>query len=658
MMSMRSLVSSNSNLFQLLDSVSYCQSCATLRSLRNSRAPRQRNVLTRHASSLSSATAVNASKTVPPRLGPLHEALLEVQKKAATHVNLSRLQLALQGLESESPTVRLAVLGLSVHDTARRVIRLLLADALDPEEPWEKQLLRIDPEHSEAVLIRYGQMPNTSLPQSRTTIPVLWLPSSILQRNNLEILVTTVHAPTSSRTSNGATLTSDTFLSPMSGTPTAVSGRRTVISQPVYRSLLVVNGLDELLFAAQLLASTQFGQLYRKLVDLAVNLQSHSIQELESILVFDADAAEAGLAAIRTSIEKALLYEEKWVQSGLPALSRWLTRSSASDNTKQLSSPVRNLALSVLANAHQTILAETDKASLELDRAKISTATRANLEEAVDHFGRAAHLELQSGLTSAWSSRNWRKLAWYKLFWRVDDVGLIVADLISSAWLPATERSAYELSGRLVQAGISPFETDAVHKDTILMTKPVHQPSHPNPALSPLLATGGPTVVEPVLFNKGGEVEVAMTSIPQPKPLSSTISSARRTHINNAILELTATAQQLVFRTLSITGLTAGMSGLAYFSVTAGSIYEAGTIVALGSAFAARTMQIGWQRACKGFEEGLMDVGRSLIRHMEKRLHQLVREGGKKAADSFEAESRKAAINAVVRAQEILRQIH
>src|SRR5690349_3916057 len=110
----------------------FCPSCAAWRlSVPTPSASSPPPGRTRHASTLVSSTAVNATKQIPEAYRNLHEALGDVKKKASAHVNLSRLQLALQGIESESPTTRVAVLGINAQTTARRVVRLLLADALN-----------------------------------------------------------------------------------------------------------------------------------------------------------------------------------------------------------------------------------------------------------------------------------------------------------------------------------------------------------------------------------------------------------------------------------------------------------------------------------------------------------------------------------------------
>ena len=115
-----------------------------------------------------------------------------------------------------------------------------------------------------------------------------------------------------------------------------------------------------------------------------------------------------------------------------------------------------------------------------------------------------------------------------------------------------------------------------------------------------------------------------MSLPPQPIPLSASISSTRADQINRAITNLSFTAQQLVFRTLTITGLSAGLSGLTYATLTPGSLYEAGTIVALGTAFALYRMQGSWQRATKDLEDLLFDEGRQIIQRIVDRMKELV----------------------------------
>lgn len=106
--------------------VFFCPSCATWRRTISTRRksyrpstgtstsiggiiPRGRNgVLNAQRQNLATSSAINAGKNVPPRFRELYAALNRVGDVATDRVNLSRLQLALRGLESEEPLVRVA----------------------------------------------------------------------------------------------------------------------------------------------------------------------------------------------------------------------------------------------------------------------------------------------------------------------------------------------------------------------------------------------------------------------------------------------------------------------------------------------------------------------------------------------------------------------
>jgi len=448
---------------------------------------------------------------------------------------LSRLQLARQGLESESPKIRIAVLGLNVQDTARRIVRLLLADALEKEEGWEKELLEAD-SYDRGLLIRYGQPANTNLPVTRTLIPTLSVPSNVLEKADLEILVSSIGSSINSGLDNGSRIPADMFLSPTIRTPTAATGRQTMISQPVHSTLVVVKGLGELMNLAELLASTSFQSAEDRL-SIQVAMEQHGIRlsKQGDPVIVDAQTAEEGIAAIRKSIDEATTYEHNWVDSGIPALQGWL--SMVSDKTGPVPRPVRTLVSSLLTAASSSLQAymTSDQDNIAA-LSRLSPATRKDLQSAIDEFSRNAHSELQSGLASAWSSRNWRKLAWYKLFWRVDDVGLILSDLINNAWLPRTERAVYELSGRLSQAGISPIELasppppPAVTIEEATDPSPLTQPLQILQAQLSVANATSPPPSKPVITNPTGTAAVFLPPPSIQIPISASISSTRTIH--------------------------------------------------------------------------------------------------------------------------------
>jgi hypothetical protein len=67
--------------------------------------------------------------------------LSKLNDAAETYVDISRMQLALRGLEAQDAVTRVAVLGVNGQMGARRLVRLLLADPLGKEEGWERELV-------------------------------------------------------------------------------------------------------------------------------------------------------------------------------------------------------------------------------------------------------------------------------------------------------------------------------------------------------------------------------------------------------------------------------------------------------------------------------------------------------------------------------------
>lgn len=174
--------------------VFYCPSCSTWRRTLSTRASRNDKLETARRNPHVPATTrtrrfttsptISAGKTVPRRFKELYDALSGVKDAAIEQVSLSRLSLALRGLESEEPLIRVAgeylqawgisspigllliglgtdinlrvlVLGLDNADAARKLVRLLLADPLGPREGWEDVLEGYDSDPSRGLLIRY-----------------------------------------------------------------------------------------------------------------------------------------------------------------------------------------------------------------------------------------------------------------------------------------------------------------------------------------------------------------------------------------------------------------------------------------------------------------------------------------------------------------------
>ncbi|ERF75852.1 hypothetical protein EPUS_01218 [Endocarpon pusillum Z07020] len=647
---------SSSQLCRIIPTHLYCPACSTWRSRLARSGIALHRAKNRFASTLASATAVNATKSIPPKNRDLHQALNELRKKAPGQVSLSRLQLAIQGLESEHPTARIALLGANVPVTARRLIRLFLADASKPQHDWEARILGEDSLQNQDLIVRFGTPQNEGLQPASSILPVLFVPAPVLQHQGIEILISSVKVRDASTGLNGDTL-SDVLLSPIIGTPNSAAGRQSLISQPVHRAAIVANGLDELVSVAELLAKTKFQSgSERRLVDIVLNLEGN-VQSLTSgTITVDAAKAEEGLQVVRTDLAKASEFEKVWTESGMPALSRWLASSSA-ESSVGLSPLLRDLIASLLEAINANIAIQAQEARIVARSKAMTTETRLSLENAINTFSQLGHAELQSGLAAAWSSRNWRKLAFWKLFWRVDDVPLIVTDLVTTAWLPRTERAVYELTGRLKQAGVSmPSDSSTMFSPpqprAIPMQADVKEKASSPVNESLILASTASTESVSTPLLPPSRTVIKTGSVPyRAQSLASTISTSRQAFIFTAITSLSSSAQQIVLKALTITGVSASLSALSFLSVTNGSIYESATVLALGTAYALRRMQREWEVQCKDLEHGLMEKGRSVLKQTEEHMRRLVNDASQVVEDEAEVRARREAIEAVEKAK-------
>src|SRR2546423_14432482 len=134
------LRSSVTRLSSILNDLFCCPVCSSSRKRATTSKLPRRAFKKRHASTLTSSTAVNATKAIPTRNKALYESLQDLKKKAYVYVNLSRLQLAIQRLETDTPTTRGVVAGRNVPKTPRGLGRLTLPHALHRARPRGKKL--------------------------------------------------------------------------------------------------------------------------------------------------------------------------------------------------------------------------------------------------------------------------------------------------------------------------------------------------------------------------------------------------------------------------------------------------------------------------------------------------------------------------------------
>ena len=476
------------------------------------------------------------------------------------------------------------------------------------------------------IVVRYGESVSRTLQPSRSAIPTISIPATILQTNNVEILVSSVLSPGAGPAS---VADSDTFLTPFAGTPTSASGREVIVSFPVHKTIVLADGLEEFQTLSEMLTLTRYEALSeRALISTAVNLNGcGSVLGKQKLLVLDISKVGPQLTKAREAIQHVASYQKSFTESGLSQLQEWLSATALSTDD-QYSKTLLEYIDSILDAAAASIEQQTTLIQEELDAGLVKPETRADLDQAIDSFISQAHLELQTGLAKAFESRSWKKLAWYKLLWRVDDVPLIITDLAQRYWLRESSVVVFEMMGRLHQAGLVNFVSYDGKLVEFATTNGEEPPRHLRPGL---------------LQSSSDYLEVP----DQPVLKSSELTRTREEFLAATIPTMSATAQGSLFKALGFSGSAAALSGLSYFSTLTPSLYECGAILALGVVFAMRRLQKQWETSRNEFREDIFDIGRKALKSSEEFLKLAVREGGRKEMDVVEVKTRDEALAAV-----------
>lgn len=544
--------------------------------------------------STSAASSGTSTTSIEPQLDPrkeLEDALVQLQKHAASFVNLSRLQLAINGLRQEpgSEAIRIAILGLTNGSvsgkSAKQVLKLLLADPLKDEEEWEREVDSHD--LAQPMIIRVGskeQQESAGLISlaKGSLLHEVNVSSATLNGHSLELLLmeTNPYVASPDDTVEGL---EDSILVPTVDIPISGTGRYTPVTTPVHKALLVTDGL----MGAASVTSLPLSES-ADVIAAAVNIPEYKSSN-EAALPFtpvDVGTATVGLGLIRKSLNDAMEYEHMWFESSLPKLIEWVKSDVTSDTAGMTKAPVRRLIASLLQNTTIAI-AEEEARALSTTLTTATSKTSTDLESNLAAWAEGAHSELQEQLDLAFSSRRWRKLGWWKLFWRVDDVHMLTTDIINQRFLPAAEKNAIYLAGRIQEAKAS--------SGLSVMYEPPAAPA------TTAAESTGPTAWP--------------TGIP----------AARAYLQNETIPALQALAQKLVLQTLSTSGLTTSLGAMAYFGTLTTGIYEAGAVAALGIVWSMRRMQKQWEAARDFWEGEVREEGRKAVRGVETSVEKVLR---------------------------------
>ncbi|KAK2623914.1 hypothetical protein QTJ16_006548 [Diplocarpon rosae] len=553
---------------------------------------------------ISSTSAIKTSSVVPlnsPRL-ELRDALLDLQKHAANYVNISRLQLALRGLEQGAgqETIRISILGTADGGAsikkAKELLRLLLADPLKTEEEWERTLVN-DGQRSRPIFLKVGHIEADKNFQGNRLVQEIHVSSPTLNGHKLEILVLEMDPPT--KGSSGEADFADALLVPTMDIPVSSTGRYTTVTTPVHKSLIVSEGI---LGAASVLNYPI--HVDRDVINPAVDLKLAEPLSLP-FQVVDLSLGSEALRSFRESVDNALLYEKNWFASGIPEVLQWIKSGTASIEGK-MKAPLRKLVESVLRNAFVSIEAERSRHSGSTLSRKTTSASLTALRRELSSWAERAHTELRDDLDIAFNGQRWKKLGWWKLFWRVDDVSMISTDILNQRFLTNAEKEIIFVAGRVAEAGI-------FKNNNVIPKNWAYKATEERPVAPTLGSEPPPPRIRDLMKPPS---DVLPTKI-QNRPWPLQIPASRVYLVQETIPALQALAQKLVFQTLSTSSLVSTFAGLMYISSITTTLYEAGGVAALGLVWSLRRMQGKWETARNFWEGEVREEGRIAIRAVE-----------------------------------------
>ncbi len=558
----------------------------------------------------------------------LKAALNGLQKHSRSYVNLSRLQLALRALEQKpgQETIRIAILALPGQERTsgkvKELVRLLLADPLKEEEEWERALTA-DQHPGKPVLLRIGE--DSTDPANpginNRLIQEFSISSPALNSHRLEILV--MEADNLSDTIGFQEDMANTILVPSVEIPVSSTGKYTPVTTPVHKALLVGDGI---LGAASLvkLPVQAESEVITSAVDLPGFVQDDQGQV--TFQVIDILLARSALESFRESLENAMAYERDWFKSGVPELLQWVKEGTLDAPGGPMKSPVRALILSVLADADRKIQYEESRQLSALLSSKVSSSALESLQVDLKFWAQRAHTELRDQLDIAFEGMRWRKLGWWKLFWRVDDVSMIASDILYQRFLTDAENEMIYLAGKIEEAGVFKAFPTIQQGYWAYKSIPVEQPP------TALGSSPSPLQFKDVLERPQNDTSVSVKLQPWPLHIPTT-----RSYLSaETVPALQALGQKLVLQTLTTSSFASMFAGLIYVSSLSTSLYEAGAVAAFGVVWSMRRMQNKWETARKFWEGEVREEGRKAVRAVEAVVRDVLAGPGKPTIEGVE----------------------
>lgn len=452
---------------------------------------------------------------------------------------------------------------------------------------------------------RYSE--NAGIDDRHPLVRILQIPSPILQNHKIEILIHTITSMTEP-TNEGAA----SFLVPSLELANITDGRPPMMTYPVHKALMYQEGLKNLDTFATIEAHAdkgQEGRLFKGVIDWSWSTLQQRDKADEPVSPINLALAEAAIETFRRSLDKSIEYEHMWFDAGMPVLSAWLLEGTES-HTESVKPVVKGLIQTICDKVDQGILREEVLTVQQEKAAAVPSATKVIISQGITRWAENAHNELRDRFNAAIASKIWRKTKWWKLFWRVDDVGYVASEILQRAWLVEAEKEMIWIIGRIYQSG--------------LLGSPKLRPAAAHDAEKEQEFGGSPPA--PTAADLIPQATNLYEIPPIERPWPQDMTRARSTLSSLTVPPLQALSQTLVLQTVSTNILASSLSALLYVSISTTSPYESGAIAATGLVYSLRRLQRKWEIARGEWEINMREEGRRVLRHIESLMREAVEE--------------------------------
>ena len=568
-------------------------------------------------------------------------------------MDLARLQLAIRSLERSNPVIRVALLGLGSNGppAARKLARALLSDALGQEEAWETEMLAIVSD-GRSLLLKYGDQEGSAR-SNNPLVKSMNIPSPFLERNNLEILITPLNTDGNASASYYQAALQDAIVVPPLTTPNSAGGRVGFVRYPMHKAVIVAEGIAGAIEYGKFPSSLEDGTLIKAAISLPLR-PSEGVKSAEQEATgntVDIDLATHALEIFRTSKSNGAQFSEEWQTSRLPALSEWIAGPKITSSS-DINIAVHDLISSVLSTTSTSIAQAEATESTDALAATIPETKRTMLQSAISEWSAEAHRDLQLNLDSAFNaSSSWRRTAWWRLFWRIDDVTISASEILRGSWLTEAEQRLAFLSGRLSESGLASAEqlrgpspkiiSDARREEmeeyerNVGRTETVAELRQLPSLLARMQQQSGVNT----LFNP---------------PWSQTINLSRQYMLHTLVPGLHSKAQALLLTTLGTIGGSAALAAWFYAATAGIALYESGAIISLGLVWSLRRLQKKWSKEREQFAGVVREDARRVLGEVESHLRKIVDEGGRVQVKAEDVRNWREAREGVERCREAL----